>query len=61
MLTNLSDPEDQHRGEGRKVGHTYSQPGLIIATTARHYEFTVVTRDHVFSKAGAAVLNPWTR
>jgi toxin FitB len=48
--------------QGRKTGHTYSQPDLIIAATALHYGFTVVTRDQDdFSKAGAAVLNPWTR
>jgi predicted nucleic acid-binding protein len=48
--------------QGRKAGHTYSQPDLIIAATALHYGLTVVTRDQDdFSKAGAAVLNPWTR
>jgi len=48
--------------QGRKAGHTYSQPDLIIAATALHYGFTVVTRDQDdFSKAGATVLNPWTR
>ena len=48
--------------QGRKAGHTYSQPDLIIAATALHYGYTVVTRDQDdFSKAGAAVLNPWTR
>lgn len=31
--------------EGRKVGHIYSQPDLIIAATALHHGFTVVTRD----------------
>jgi predicted nucleic acid-binding protein len=47
--------------QGRKAGHTYSQPDLIIAATALHYQLTVVTRDEDdFSKAGAAVLNPWT-
>jgi predicted nucleic acid-binding protein len=46
--------------QGRKAGHTYSQPDLIIAATALHYGFTVVTRDQDdFAKAGAAVLNPW--
>ena len=48
--------------QGRKAGHTYSQPDLIIAATALHHGFTVVTRDQDdFSKAGAAVLNPWTQ
>src|SRR5215472_9103777 len=31
--------------EGRKAGHTYSQPDLIIAATALHHGLTVVTRD----------------
>ena len=46
--------------EGRKVGHTYSQPDLIIAATALHHGFTVVTRDRDdFDKSGATVINPW--
>ena len=31
--------------DGRKIGHTYSQPDLIIAATALHHGLTVVTRD----------------
>src|SRR6266446_1267952 len=31
--------------EGRKTGHTFSQPDLIIAATAIHHGLTVVTRD----------------
>jgi predicted nucleic acid-binding protein len=31
--------------EGRKTGHTFSQPDLIIGATALHHGFTVVTRD----------------
>ena len=47
--------------EGRKVGHTFSQPDLIIAATALHYGVTVVTRDvSDFQKARAPVFNPWT-
>jgi predicted nucleic acid-binding protein len=46
--------------EGRKTGHTYSQPDLIIAATALHHGFTVVTRDRDdFDKAGVSVINPW--
>jgi len=30
---------------GRKVGHTFSQPDLIIAATALQHGLTVVTRD----------------
>jgi predicted nucleic acid-binding protein len=46
--------------EGRKIGHTFSQPDLIIAATAIHHGLTVVTRDTAdFAKARAAVFNPW--
>ena len=46
--------------EGRKVGHTFSQPDLIIAATGLHHGLTVVTRDKDdFVKARASVLNPW--
>jgi predicted nucleic acid-binding protein len=46
--------------EGRKTGHTYSQPDLMIAATALHHGFTVVTRDRDdFDKAGVTVINPW--
>jgi predicted nucleic acid-binding protein len=31
--------------DGRKAGHTFSQPDLIIAATALHHELTVVSRD----------------
>jgi hypothetical protein len=47
--------------DGRKTGHTYSQPDLIIAATALHYGLTVVSRDTSdFRKARAPVLNPWS-
>jgi toxin FitB len=46
--------------EGRKVGHTFSQPDLIIAATGIHHGLTVVTRDTAdFAKARAIVFNPW--
>jgi predicted nucleic acid-binding protein len=46
--------------EGRKTGHTFSQPDLIIAATALHHGFTMVTRDRSdFEKAGVPVVNPW--
>lgn len=46
--------------EGRKTGHTYSQPDLIIAATALHHGLTLVTRDQGdFEKARVPVLNPW--
>jgi hypothetical protein len=46
--------------EGRKTGHTFSQPDLIIAATAIHHGLTVVTRDRGdFDKARVVVVNPW--
>jgi predicted nucleic acid-binding protein len=46
--------------EGRKVGHTFSQPDLIIAATALQHGLTVVSRDRSeYARAGAPVLNPW--
>ena len=46
--------------EGRKTGHTFSQPDLIIAATAIHHGLTVVTRDRSeYDKARVPVVNPW--
>jgi hypothetical protein len=46
--------------DGRKAGHTFSQPDLIIAATALHHGLTVVTRDvSGYQKAHAPVLNLW--
>jgi toxin FitB len=46
--------------EGRKVGHTFSQPGLIIAATALQHGLTVVTRDSGdYQLARVPILNPW--
>jgi hypothetical protein len=46
--------------EGRKVGHTFSQPDLIIAATALQHGLTVVTRDvGDFKLARVHLLNPW--
>ena len=47
--------------EGRKVGHTFSQPDLIIAATGQHHGLTIVSRDTAdYVKAQVAVFNPWT-
>jgi predicted nucleic acid-binding protein len=47
--------------DGRKSGHTFSQPDLIIAATAAHYGLTVVSRDQVhYEKARVPVMNPWS-
>ena len=46
--------------DGRKKGHTFSQPDLIIAATALQYGLTVVTRDRSeFDMANVPVLDPW--
>lgn len=46
--------------EGRKVGHTFSQPDLIIAATALHHGLTVATRDTGdYVLARVPLLNPW--
>ena len=46
--------------DGRKAGHTYSQPELIIAATALHHGLTIVSRDtRDFKKARVPVVNPW--
>ena len=47
--------------EGRKTGHTFSQPDLIIAATAQHHGITVASRDtSEYVKARVPVFNPWT-
>lgn len=46
--------------DGRKAGHTFSQPDLIIAATAQHHGLTVVSRDtKEYVAARVAVFNPW--
>lgn len=46
--------------EGRKRGHTFSQPDLIIAATALLYGLTIVSRDtREYELANVPVLNPW--
>ena len=46
--------------EGRKIGHTFSQPDLILAATAQHQDLTIVSRDTSdFEKARVMVFNPW--
>jgi predicted nucleic acid-binding protein len=47
--------------DGRKAGHTFSQPDLIIAATALHHGLTIVSRDTSdYEPANVPVLNPWT-
>jgi len=47
--------------DGRKRGHTFSHPDVLIAATAAHHDVIVVTRNiDEFVAAGVAVLDPWT-
>jgi predicted nucleic acid-binding protein len=46
--------------EGRKSGHTFSQPDSFIAATALLHGLTVVTRDtREYKYAGVPVVDPW--
>ena len=46
--------------QGRKTGHTFSQPDLIIAASAQHHGLTVVSRDtQEYEKARVELFNPW--
>ena len=46
--------------DGRKSGHTFSQPDLLIAAIAAHHGLTVVSRDRIhFERAGVPLFNPW--
>jgi predicted nucleic acid-binding protein len=47
--------------DGRKAGHTFSQPDLIIAATAVQHDLTVLSRDTTdYERARVPVVNPWT-
>ena len=46
--------------DGRRQGHTFSQPDLIIAATALHHGLSIVTRNVAdYARAQVAVVNPW--
>jgi predicted nucleic acid-binding protein len=46
--------------EGRRSGHTFSQPDLIIAAMALQHGLTVVSRDtRDYETARVPVLDPW--
>jgi toxin FitB len=46
--------------EGRKSGHTFSQPDLIIAATGQYHDLTIVSRDITeYASARVPVFNPW--
>ncbi len=45
---------------GRKRGHTFSHPDVLIAASAARHGLTVVTRNTgEFDMAGVAVVDPW--
>jgi toxin FitB len=47
--------------DGRKAGHTFSQPDLIIAATGLEHGLTLVSRDTSdYEKTRVPVLDPWT-
>jgi predicted nucleic acid-binding protein len=47
--------------DGRRRGHTFAHPDVLIAATAAHHGLTVVSRDESeFAAAGVAIFNPWT-
>jgi predicted nucleic acid-binding protein len=47
--------------DGRKAGHTFLQPDLIIAATALEHGLTIVSRDTTdYERARVAVLDPWS-
>jgi predicted nucleic acid-binding protein len=46
--------------DGRKAGHTFSQPDLILAATALEHGLTLVSRDtSEYERARVPVFNPW--
>jgi len=46
--------------QGRKTGHTFSQPDLIIAATALEHSLILATRNvKDFAGLGLTILNPW--
>lgn len=46
--------------EGRKAGHTFGEPDLLIAATAVHHGLTVVSRNtSEYEAANVPLLNPW--
>ena len=46
--------------DGRRLGHTFSQPDLIIAATALHHGLVVMSLDESdYEKARVPVFSPW--
>ena len=49
------------QSEGRRRGHTFSQPDLFIAATAAYHAFVAVSRDcSEFVAAGVPGFDPWS-
>ncbi len=47
--------------QGRRKGHTFSHPDVLIAAVAARHGLTVVSRDvSDFMAAGVPVFNPWS-
>ena len=47
--------------DGRKAGHAFSQPDLIIAATALEHGLTIASRDTTdYERARVPVLDPWS-
>ena len=47
--------------DGRRRGHTFSHPDVLIAAIAAHHGLTVATRNATeFVAAGVATHDPWT-
>lgn len=47
--------------DGRKQGHTFSQPDLILAATALHHHLTLVTRNVAdYARTSVLLRNPWS-
>lgn len=48
--------------DGREAGHTFSQPDLILAATAREHGLTLVSQDtRDYEKARVPVIKSWSR
>jgi predicted nucleic acid-binding protein len=48
--------------EGRKSGHTFCQPDLIVAATAMCHGLTILLRDTSdYARAHVPVVNPWRK
>lgn len=46
--------------DGRKAGHTFPQPDLIIAATAMNHGLAIVSRDSgAYERTAASLVNPW--